>query len=130
MRQIYSSPRQENIDNVVALLHEHGIETTVTNRSVWKRPSYQRFSYSQRMDNRDDWPQVWINRADDFTKSRELLREIGIEPVTRYSEELAISRESNTQLPAQRTAARVRLIALAAVAGVFLMVVLKAMQVL
>ncbi len=130
MRQIYTSPRQENIDRVVALLAEHGIEATVTNRSVWKRPSYQRFSYSQRMDSRDEWPQVWITNADDFTQSRALLKGIGIEPISRYSEELAAARQPSSQAPAQRTAARVRLIALVAVAAVFLMVVLKAMKVL
>jgi broad specificity phosphatase PhoE len=130
MRQIYSSPRPESIDRVVALLKENGIETTVTNRSVWKRPGYERFSYSQRMDDRSQWPQVWIKSADDFTRSRALLREIGVEPVTRYSEELAQSRQASTQPPAQRTAARVRLIVLTAVAAVCLMVMLKAMQVL
>ena len=130
MRQIYTSPRQENIDRVVALLAEHGIEATVTNRSVWKRPTYQRFSYSQRMDSRDEWPQVWITNADDFTQSRALLKGIGIEPISRYSEELATTRQPSSQAPAQRTAGRVRLIALVAVAAVFLMVVLKAMRVL
>jgi hypothetical protein len=48
MRQIYTSPRQENIDAVVALMAEHGIEATVTNRSNYNRPTWQRFSYTQR----------------------------------------------------------------------------------
>jgi broad specificity phosphatase PhoE len=131
MRQIYSSPRQDNIDRVVALLAEHGIETTVTNRSVWKRSSYQRFSYSQQLDDRSGWPQVWINAADDFTPARALLRDIGIEPLTRYAEELAATRQPvDVRRPYQRTASRIRMLVLAAVAGAFVLYVLRAMQVL
>jgi broad specificity phosphatase PhoE len=130
MRQIYTSPRQDNIDRVVALLTEHGIETTVTNRSNWNRPSYQRFSYSQRNDDRSAWPQVWVKGADDFPKARALLKEIGIEPVVRFQEELQLHRKPDNRPRAQRTAARVRLMVLAIVAGVMLVAVLRATQVL
>lgn len=130
MRQIYTSPRQDNIDRVVALLGENDIETTVTNRSSWKRPTYQRFSYSQRQDDRDSWPQVWVQSADDFPKARALLKDIGIEPVVRFQEELQLHRQPDRRPQAQRTASRVRLMALAVVAGVMLIVVLKATQVL
>ncbi|URX62798.1 DUF2007 domain-containing protein [Luteibacter anthropi] len=130
MRQIYTSPRQENIDRIVALLGEHEIETTVTNRSNWKRPSYQRFSYSQRQDDRESWPQVWVKHADDFPRARALLKDIGIEPVVRFQEELQLHRRPDYRPPAQRTAARVRLMVLAIVASVMLVVVLKATQVL
>ncbi|KAG9549073.1 hypothetical protein KCV01_g23647, partial [Aureobasidium melanogenum] len=130
MRQIYTSPRQDNIDRIVALLDEHEIATTVTNRSSWNRPTYQRFSYSQRNDNRESWPQVWVKHADDFPRARALLKDIGIEPVVRFQEELQLHRKPSFQPPAQRTAARVRLMVLAIVAGVMLVVVLKATQVL
>lgn len=130
MRQIYTSPRQDNIDRIVALLTEHGIETTVTNRSSWNRPTYQRFSYSERSNDRDSWPQVWVKSADDFPTARGLLKEIGIEPVVRFQEELRLHRQPDYRPPAQRTASRVRLMALAIVAGVMLVVVLKATQVL
>jgi hypothetical protein len=131
MRQIYTSPRQDNIDRVVALLGEHGIETTVTNRSNWNRPTYQRFSYSQRADNRDAWPQVWVKAADDFPRARGLLKDLGIEPTVRFQEELRIHRAPADHRPrAQRTAARFRLMTLAIVAAVMLVVVLKATQVL
>lgn len=130
MRQIYTSPRQDNIDRVVALLTEQGIETTVTNRSSWNRPTYQRFSYSQRNNDRDAWPQVWVKSADDFPKARGLLKDIGIEPVVRFQEELRMHRQPDYRPSAQRTASRVRLMVLAIVAGVMLVVVLKATQVL
>jgi hypothetical protein len=127
MREIYSSPRQENIDRIVALLQENDIVTSVVNRSEWKKPSYQRFSYSQKLDDRSAWPQVWVEKADDYPRARALLRDLGLEPTVRFADELAASRQ-----PAgpQRVASRVRLMALAVVAGVFLVVVLKATQVL
>ncbi|MET0937137.1 MAG: hypothetical protein ABWX83_14175 [Luteibacter sp.] len=130
MRQIYTSPRQENVDRVVSLLTEHGIETTVTNRSTWNRKTYQRFSYTQRQDDRDTWPQVWVKGADDFPQARALLKDIGIEPVVRFQEELQLHRAPDRRPVAQRTASRVRLMVLAIVAGVMLVVVLKATQVL
>ncbi|MET0331248.1 MAG: hypothetical protein ABW154_07450, partial [Dyella sp.] len=73
MRQIYTSPRQENIDRVVGVLSEHGIESTIVNRSNWNRPTYQRFSYSQPLEDRESWAQVWVSRADDYTRARGVL---------------------------------------------------------
>jgi broad specificity phosphatase PhoE len=126
MRLLYTSPRQENIDRVVAYMAENGVETTITNRSNWNRPSYQRFSYAQRSENRDSWPQVWINRADDYTKGRELLRQLGIEPMIRHGEALAAERNPAQSIYTRRehTVARVRRIALLAILGVFMVLAL------
>jgi ferric-dicitrate binding protein FerR (iron transport regulator) len=129
MRQIYTSPRQENIDTVVALMAEHGIEASVANRSNYNRPTWQRFSYSQRQDDRSSWAQVWVTHADDYTRARTLLREIGIEPVVRHGEELAAARNPT---PADRrayTAARVRRIVLLAVLGVVALAMLRYLRV-
>ncbi|OOG54495.1 hypothetical protein [Rhodanobacter sp. C03] len=125
MRQIYTSPRQENIDRVVALMAEHGIEASVANRSNYNRPTWQRFSYSQRQDNRDSWAQVWITSADDYTKARALLRELGIEPVIRHGEELADARNPSPIARREHTVARVRRIVLLLVLAAFAMVVLR-----
>ncbi|SFS19800.1 Putative signal transducing protein [Dyella sp. OK004] len=130
MRQLYTSPRPENIDRVIALLNEHGIESTVTNRSNWNKPSYERFSYSQRKENRDRWPQVWITRADDYTRARALLRELGIEPVIRHAEELAMARNPSPDLRRQSVAVRARRIVMLAVAGAFVVLMLRYMGVL
>jgi hypothetical protein len=127
MRPLYTSPRQENIDRVVALLSEHGIGTTVTGRSNWNRPSYQRFSYSQRNENRQSWPQVWVNRADDYTQARTLLRGIGIEPMVRFGEELALSRNPTPETRRAGVATRVRRIVLLALAAAFLILMLRYM---
>lgn len=130
MRQIYTSPRPENIERVVQLLAEHGIETTVTNRRVYQRPSYNRFSYSAR-DSGEDWPKVWITRAEDQTRAREVLREIGIEPATRYASELAAQRRPGAAGPGHHAyvASRVRTALVAAVGAMFVLLVLKMMGV-
>jgi len=88
MRQIYTSPRTENIDRVVALLAEAGIETSVTNRSNYAGHDYMGPSYTAKVDS-STWPQVWIVHAEDQTRARALLREVGVEPATRFAAELA-----------------------------------------
>lgn len=129
MRPLYTSPRHEHIDLVVALMTENGIETKVTNVSNWKRPSYQRFSYSQRNVDRDTWPQVWIVRADDYTRARELLRGLGIEPLVRHGDELAAQRNPTVYSRREHTVKRVRRILLLAIVGVFVIELLHYLHV-
>ena len=130
MRQLYTSPRPENIDRVAALLAEHGIECSIENRSNWNKRSYERFSYSQRKDNRERWEQVWVKKADDYTQARTLLRELGIEPVIRHAEELALARNPTPELRRRGVASRVRRIVMLAVAGAFVLVMLRYMGVI
>ncbi len=130
MRQLYTSPRQENIDRVAALLAEQGIECTIENRSNYRRPSYQRFSYSQRNENRDNWAQVWVTRADDYTRARALLKELGIEPVVRHGEELAMARNPTPEMRRQSIATRMRRIVMLTVAGAFVILMLRYMGVI
>ena len=115
MRHIYSSPRIENIERLVAVMAEHGIATRVTNRRAYEGSSYTRFSYA-RPGSRADWPAVWVTHAKDHTRARQLMREIGIEPATRYAEDLAAYRfkQSGGRGPAY-IAARVRTAVLVAV---------------
>lgn len=130
MRQFYTSPRPENIDRVVALLAERGIKTTVTNRSNWNQPGYQRFSYSRQRENRASWPQVWVDHAEDYAQARAVLREIGIEPLVRHAEELALARNPSPELRRRSVALRVRRILLLAVAGAFVVLMLRYMGVI
>ncbi|AGG89796.1 hypothetical protein [Rhodanobacter denitrificans] len=129
MRQIYTSPRQENIDTVVALMAEHGIEATVANRSNYNRPTWQRFSYAQRQNDRGSWAQVWITRADDYTRARKLLLDLGIEPTIRYGEELAAARNPTPADRRARTVIRVRRIVLLAVLTVLAVAMLRFLRV-
>jgi hypothetical protein len=132
MREIYTSPRHENIDRVVALMAEHGIQTRVNNRAVWQRPSYSRFSYVN-PGNTEAWPQVEISFAADLPKARQLMREAGIEPLVRHADVLNASRDAGAGAPAvarsrKTTVNRVRTILLAAVAVVLALMVLKGMH--
>jgi len=88
MRQIYTSPRIANVDRVVELLGQAGIQTSVTNRRAWAGHDYRGPSYAGKQDP-GTWPQVWVVRAEDQPRARALLRDAGVEPATRYAEELA-----------------------------------------
>ncbi len=125
MREIYSSPRPENIDRLVALFNEHGIETRVTNRSVYKRPSHRRASYLPGA-GRSDWMYVEVKYAEDMPRARELLRdEVGIKPLTRHAEELEASRHPSRQRTAQSVARRVRTVSLALLTVALVYVLVK-----
>ena len=129
MRQIYTSPRPENIDSVVALMAEHGIQATVSNRSNDHRRGWQRHSYSPRRQDRSQWPQVWITHADDYSQARKLLMGLGIEPVIRHGEELAATRNASPLERRARIATRVRRVLLLAVLAVFAVQMLRYLRV-
>ena len=130
MRQIYTSPRHQNVERVVALMTQNGIATTVTNKRAYARPSYSRFSYSQTNDS-EEWPKVWITHAEDQTRARQLLREIGIEPATRYVDALAAERVPDLPDPNRhrRTAMRARMAVMGGLGTAFLLLVLKMLSV-
>lgn len=117
MRQIYTSPRMENIERVVALMAEQGIETSIANRRAYQGADWKRFSYSAKGD-RDSWPQVWVVRSEDQTAARRILRDAGLEPATRFADELAAARGAGDVSGHKRVSMRVKLILLALIAGV------------
>lgn len=124
MREIYTSPRPENIDRVVALFARHGIKTRIRNRRVYDRPSYQRFSYGPRED-RSSWAQVEVCFARDLPQARSLLKEIGVAPLTRYAEELDAVRNPQRRASPLATARRVRTVVLAALVATAFVMVMK-----
>ena len=121
MRQIYTSPRMENVERVVALMAEHGIETRIANRRTYQRADWKRFSYTARND-RDSWPQVSVVRSEDQTLARKLLRDAGLEPATRFADELAASRGVGDVRSHRRTSMHVKLIVLALIVGVAMLI--------
>lgn len=126
MRQIYTSPRAENVDRVVALMEEAGIATTQTNRHGWKGGQWKRFSYSSGGNERDSWPQVWVVNSNDQTRARQILRDVGLEPAIRFADELALSR-SGSDIERAREAAskRFKLVILALVTGVIVLIAIS-----
>jgi hypothetical protein len=117
MRQIYTSPRMENVDRVVALMAAQGIETSISNRQTWQRADWKRFSYTARGD-RDAWPQVSVVRSEDQTRARQVLRDAGLEPATRFADELAESRGVGEIGSHRRISMRMKLVILALIGGV------------
>jgi hypothetical protein len=118
----------ENVDRVVAMLQEAGIETSVTNRKAWAGHDYKRASYSSPPDP-DAWPQVWIVRAEDQPRARALLRDAGIAPATRFAEDLEQARSGPSAAAMKRKAIawRIRLFLLATIV---VLIVLNALHVL
>jgi hypothetical protein len=127
MRQIYTSPRMENIRRVVALMAEHGIETSISNRRDWQADDWKRFSYTAR-GQRESWPQVSVVRSEDQTLARQLLRDAGLEPATRFAEELASSRGVGDTRAHRRLSLRVKLVVLALIAGIAMLIALTQLQ--
>jgi hypothetical protein len=126
MRQIYTSPRQANIERVVQLMAENGIETSISNRRAYQGSDWKRFSYSAKGD-RDSWPQVWVVRSEDQTRARQVLREAGLEPATRFAEELAAARGAGDTTRHKQASMRVKLVVFALIAGVIALIVLTQM---
>lgn len=77
MRQIFTSPRIENVRRLEQLLAEHGIETRITGFAAWKRTKSREYSYSDRT-QRQPWPVLWVVQADDYARARQVLRDEGV----------------------------------------------------
>jgi hypothetical protein len=121
MRQIYTSPRMENIDRVVALMAEHGIRTSISNRRAYQGADWKRFSYTAKAD-RDSWPQVCVVRSEDQTLARKVLRDAGLEPATRFADELAAARGVGGTVQHARASIRIKLVVLAMISGVAILI--------
>ncbi len=107
MRQVFSSPRIENVDRVEAMLHEAGIHTHVSNRDKLRRDRMRSFSYSERSDS-SSWPAIWITNAEDLPRARTMLREAGLMGSTRPDVATQYQLRPRTELDAPRAASHAR----------------------
>ena len=125
MRQIFTSPRLENVEGVAALLGEHGIETYISGGRSYRGARRQAFSYRDGS-RQGEQPAVWIVKAEDQTRARALLREAGLIESTRSGGDSYVP--ASLQAPAARPgghplALRLKLVLLVAIAmGAFLVV--------
>ena len=79
MRQIFSSPRLENVEGVAKLLTEAGIENKVSEARGYRAVSRREFSYvPSRQETQGTPPSVWVVKSDDYKRARELLMEAGL----------------------------------------------------
>ncbi len=120
MRQVFSSPRIENVERIVTLLGEAGIETRVTNRRAYAGHDYKGPSYSAKQDP-STWPAVWIVKAEDQPRARAILRDIGIAPATRFAEELAQWRAPKPANPHAALATKLRVALIGAIVVLILL---------
>lgn len=82
MRQVFSSPRLENVERVAQLLREAGIETRITHGRSYKGSRRGDFSYRDHV-REEPMPAVWIVNAEDQLRAREMLRDAGLLDTTR-----------------------------------------------
>ncbi|MFP7723662.1 hypothetical protein [Lysobacter sp. A3-1-A15] len=81
MRQVFSSPRLENVEKVARLLEDAGIEARITDGRSYKGNRRRNFSYGGA--GADAKPAVWVVRSDDQIRARTLLRDAGLLDSTR-----------------------------------------------
>lgn len=94
MRQVFSSPRMENVERVAQLLREAGIEARITHGRSYKGGLRGDFSYRDHV-RTDPVPAVWVVKSEDQPAAREILRGAGLLDSTRV--------ETGYTLPVFRT---------------------------
>ncbi|MFC0677450.1 hypothetical protein ACFFGH_06230 [Lysobacter korlensis] len=83
MRQIFSSPRLENVEKVAQLMRDADIQVRITDGRSYKGSRRGGFSYS---DTDAPKPAVWIVRSEDQVRAREILRTAGLIDSTRTND--------------------------------------------
>lgn len=113
MRQVFTSARLENVEQVAKLLEDAGIEVRITNGRSYKGGIRGNFTYR---DEGERKPAVWIVRSDDQPKARALLREAGLMDSSRNAPGSYLSmglrgtsEEAGRRDDAQRRAFRIKL---------------------
>lgn len=106
MRQVFTSVRLENVENVERLLNEAGITTKITGGRSWKGVSRREFSYSNKNHDPSQQPALWVIKPDDFKPAREILHAAGLLEATRDNSYLP-GNLSFRESPATGPAARV-----------------------
>jgi hypothetical protein len=82
MRQVFTSLRIETVEGVVRLLEEAGIEVYLANGRSYHSKRGGQFSYAEPMKLKQQ-PSVWVRRAEDQPRAREILRQAGLLASTR-----------------------------------------------
>jgi len=127
MRKIFSSQRVENAEGVAQMLREAGIEVRLTNGRSYHSKRRGQFSYLDNTLGDDKLPTVWVVRADDQTRAREILRDARLLDTTRRDHPVAeyAFRDAPGEGNGRRWAWRIRIALLLVIAGLVLMMVLR-----
>jgi hypothetical protein len=108
MRQIFTSQRLETVEGVARLLNEAGVQTWTSNSRSYRGRRRSSFSYSANQPGQQ--PGVWVVRADELVRAREVLRQAGLLETTRDKPGYVATKETPMVVKSPiRTAMRVRL---------------------
>jgi putative signal transducing protein len=127
MRQVFTSLRVETVEGVAKLLEEAGIEVYLANGRSYHSKRGGQFSYAEPMKLKQQ-PSVWVKRAEDQPRAREILRAAGLLATTRptQGEPLVFAGSNTADEPKKRPLAwRIRIALLIAIAVAALVTVLR-----
>ncbi len=127
MRQVFTSLRIETVEGVAKLLEDAGIEVYLANGRSYHSKRGSQFSYAEPMKVKQQ-PSVWVMKAEDQPRARELLREAGLLASTRpgQGDPLIFADNESTDEPKKRSLAwRIRVGLLIAVAVAVLVTVTR-----
>ena len=127
MRQVFTSLRIETVEGVAKLLEEAGIEIYLANGRSYHSKRGGQFSYAEPMKLKQQ-PSVWVKRAEDQPRAREILRQAGLLATTRPSPDapLVFAGAEAVDEPKKRPLAwRIRIALLIAIAVAALVTVLR-----
>jgi hypothetical protein len=122
MRQVFTSPRLENVEAVAKILNDAGIETRLTDAQTWNRATKRDYSYSDRSGGSGyKWPAVWVVRGAEYGEARRVLREAGVLLPTTRGPDLGgytpAAKPAPTPLMSGATKFRLALLAIAVIAA-------------
>lgn len=105
MRQVFSSPRLENVEAVAAMLRAEGIEIRISDGRSYHGNRRSNFSYAE-SGKSGPQPAIWIINAEDQPRARQMLRDAGLLESTRVGESsyLPLSSLHETKDPVARKA--------------------------
>ncbi len=118
MRQVFTSLRVETVEGVAKLLEDAGIEVYLANGRSYHSKRGGQFSYAEPMKLKQQ-PSVWVKRAEDQPRAREILRAAGLLATTRPSQGDSMvfaAAETADESPKRSLAWRIRIALLIAVA--------------
>ncbi|MGI8560340.1 MAG: hypothetical protein ACR2J7_02655 [Luteimonas sp.] len=121
MRQVFSSPRLENVEAVAELLRAQDIEVRITNGRGYRSGIRGNFSYRDNS-KAGPTPAVWVLRADQQPQARQLLRDAGLLQSGRSPDDSFLPPNlqfgsDNISVDEKRQRSRLRYVLLAAVAA-------------
>jgi hypothetical protein len=128
MRLVFTSERLENVEGVAKALEEAGIATKISDGRSWRGNSRREFSYREKARNPNP-PAVWVLKAEDYKRAREILHDAGLLAQTRaetFIADLPALREEQAPRDARGgLVLRAKLVILAGIVGLGVLVLMK-----